>query len=318
MKVKNEYVEIKNGNKTYIRKNMILDRYIKNLFSSQITTEETGSVLINDCFIKLDTPLENVDYDTNLTSSDFDITLYGSSYNYTLGEEIFKETSVLNKNSIKATYNFSNEGMFLYNGNFYSNNEFEMFSGRKITAIGFGFGIYVLAYLDTTNMNIVINGNENLSIVRVDKYESDGICKGMDFPLHLVNDIAHYEETEIQISEYEYIKETTRSILYSVGFGNTLGLMEEEYLIGDLETVIDDNSITFDLTRTKKVGHYPSKDLQLGFYPTMDNSKYLVFKYRLYRRDGYGNVTYLNRYYTMSMLNENFGNLEIKLKIERS
>ena len=169
MKVKNEYVEIKNGDKTYIRKNMILDRYIKNLFSSQTTTDPTGSVLINDCYIKFDTPLENVAYDTDLRASDFDITLYGSSYNYTLGEEIFKETSILNKNSIKATYNFSNEGMFEYEGEFYSNNEFEMFSGRKITAIGFGYSVFVLAYLDTTNMNIVVNGNENLSIVRVDK-----------------------------------------------------------------------------------------------------------------------------------------------------
>ena len=45
MKVKNEYVEIKNGDKTYIRKNMILDRYIKNLFSSQTTTDPTGLLL---------------------------------------------------------------------------------------------------------------------------------------------------------------------------------------------------------------------------------------------------------------------------------
>ena len=108
-----------------------------------------------------------------------------------------------------------------------------------------------------------------------------------------------------------------------MGFGNTLGLMEEEYLINNVESDRDNYSITFDVSRTKKVGHYPSEDLQLGFYPTMDNSKYLVFKYRLYRR--YYNsstsqyvITYLDDYYTMSKPNENFGNLEIKLKIERS
>lgn len=313
MKVKNNFVKIQNGNKTYIRKNMILNTYITRLFNAQLDTTHSTSQIAS-CFIKFDTPIENVQYDTVLTQSDFDVTLFDSTTNEVVGNEKFQKMTERNKNNIKINYLFSNEGLFYAGDEYLYSNDFARFDRKKITAIGFGFGNAVFAFLDTSNMNIIINGNEGINITREDILQSDGICKGFEYPLHLVNDIADYDAV--------YIEHTTlikKAQLYSVGFGNTLGLMEEEYLIGNVQVARDDNSITFNVNRVKKVGHYPSENLHLGFYPTMDNSKYLIFKYRLYRYStaAQGLYEYTDEYYTMSMPNENFGDLEIKLKLER-
>lgn len=320
MKIENEYVEIKKGNKVYRKQNMILNTYLKEIFASQFNNQH-DLARITDCYIKLDTPIENVNYDSELTRNDFDIYLY-SSDNLT--------TNVITSgNAIKLIYNFVNKS-FNYkksDGTWGSAGEtnFDIFSGRKITAIAFGMDV-CYTFLDTNNMNIIINKGENFAFTRVDNIISDGIPKGIEYPLHLINDVAKKDLKwkEIDVGgRIIYVKETTRAKLYSIGFGNTMGYMEEEYLIDDVEVDRDNYSITFNVSRTKKVGHYPSENLQLGFYPTMDNSKYLIFKYKLYRRykndfsDQYV-ITDLDKYYTMSKLNDNFGNLEVKLKIERS
>lgn len=315
MKVKNNFVKIQNGDKTYIRQNMILNTYIKRIFDGQLDLNHLTSK-ISSCFIKLDTPIENVDYDTELSRTDFDITFFGGTSDSYVGENKFNKISERNKNNIKINYLFNNEGLFYANGQNYYANEFNMFNGRKITAIGFGNVNVVFTFLDTSNMNIIINGDEGLNVTREDIFQSDGVCNGFEYPLHLVNDSALYN-LEYEEQGSESIPIITKAQLYSVGFGNTLGLMEEEYLIGDVQVARDDTSITLDLTRTKKVGHYPSENLHLGFYPTMDNSKYLIFKYRLYKHKSDNTNTYLDEYYTMSMPNENFGDLEIKLKLER-
>lgn len=316
MKVKNNFVKIQNGDKTYIRQNMILNKYIKRIFDGQLDLNHLTSK-ISSCFIKLDTPIENVDYDSELTMNDFDLIFFGGTSDSYVGENKFNKISERNKNSIKINYLFNNEGLFYYkDGQNYYASDFKMFNGRKITAIGFGYVNVVFAFLDTSNMNIIINGDEGLNVTREDIFQSDGVCNGFEYPLHLVNDSALYN-LEYEEHGSESIQIITEAQLYSVGFGNTLGLMEEEYLIQDVQTSRDDTSITFNLNRVKKLGHYPSENLQLGFYPTMDNSKYLIFKYRLYKHKSDNTNIYLDKYYTMSMPNENFGNLDIKLKIER-
>lgn len=313
MIVKNNYVKIQTGDKIYVRKNMILDTYIYRLFDSQLNTSHLPTQILS-CYIKLDTPIEDVDYDTVLTENDFDITFYGGTTEEYQGQNKFKKMSEQNKNNIKITYLFSNEGLFYAKGQNYYSNDFAMFNGRKITAIGFGYVGTVFAFLDTTNMNIIINGNEGLNVTREDIFQSDGICKGFDFPLHLVNDSAYYDFTPILHTSL-----MKKAQLYSIGFGNTLGLMEEEYLIDDVEIERNNNSITFNVEREEKIGHYPSEDLHLGFYPTIDNSKYLIFKYRIYwySTTAEGLYQYTDDYYTMNVPNTEFGDLNIKLKIER-
>ena len=310
MKISNKYVEIKMGNKKYRKQNMILNTYLKKIFDMQMN-DDHNVCLINRCYLKLDTPIENVDYDTELDGLlDFDVFIY-PSYNVNI---------ISNKNTISLNYKFD-DSWYTYNGKSYIGKGLSQFNGRKITAIGFGMNRNCFTFLDTDNMNIFINANEDFLMSRLDTIQSDGVANNIEYPLHLINDTARKDVKTIVDGDYQY-SETTMAKLYSIGFGNTIGLMEEEYLIDDVETDRDDYSITLNVPRTKKIGHYLSEDLQLGFYPTMDNSKYLIFKYRLYRRYTDSNsqfvITYLDEYYTMSKPNENFGDLNIKLKMERS
>lgn len=309
MKVKNEYIQIKIGNKTWTKKNMILNEYLHRLFNSQISVIH-DKCYISSCFLKLDTPIEDVDYDSEILPSQFDITIRN-----VLNEKYFKQRATRTNNSIRINYIFDNNSIFVINGEWNDASIMKNYANRKIMGIGFGIddSSNIFAYLDTSNMNIVINHNENISISRIDLLKSDGICDGIEYPLHLVNDIA-FRDT----SYGEYGNESTKSMLYSVGFGSYKGVMEEEYLIRDVETSRTNDSITFNIQRDKNIGKYPSNDLWLGFTPTKDNSKYLIFKYQLYRTNASGSdITYLNEYYTMSMPNETFGDLDVKLKIER-
>lgn len=311
MKIKNEYVQVNIGDKTYIKRNTILDRFLKRIFDSQIDTIHDEAE-INVCFIKFDTPLEYDDIN-NVAWSDFDVEIFGGTSTETSNINNFDYMSEKNNNLVRITYNYNPfSTTFRYQRQYYGANEFEMFLGRKISAIGFGNARTLFAIVDTNSMGIYIDAAEKIQITRVDLYQSDGIVRGFDYPLHLVNDSAHYNERFGEDIIY-----TTKAQLYSVGFGNTMGLIEEEYLVENVEVDRDDNSITFNINRSKKLGHYPSENLYPGFYPTSDNSKYLIFKYRLYEIDSQDNVTYLDKYYTMSMPNEVFGNLNIKLKIER-
>lgn len=308
MKVKNEYVQVKIGDKTYTKRNTILDRFISRTFLSQINTIHSWAD-INRCYVKFDTPLEYDDIN-NVSWEDFDVTLYGGTWDGT-DKNRFDYMSQKNNNSVRVTYNYNpfSTSYFGYNGNVYEANQFNIFIGRKITALSFANLRTIFAIVDTNDMGIYIDNKEQIQITRVDLYQSDGVVRGFEYPLHLVNDLARYDNVGFT---------NTKAQLYSVGFGNVLGLMEEEYLINDVLDELGDTYINLNVNRTKKIGHYPSEDLHLGFYPTLDNSKYLIFKYRLYRIDEDTNtVEYLDEYYTMSMPNETFGDLSVKLKIER-
>lgn len=308
MKIKNEYIEIKKGDKKFTKKNKILDVYLHQLFDSQMN-DEHDTTTISYCFIKFDNPLEGIDYDSEVDPKDyFDVILWS----FRTVAPIIKTSD----NIIKLIYKFSTQNfrMFYDGSSWVSPNDktFNMFAGKQITAIGFGSYNKLFAYLDTSNMNIIINQDENLEITRADSIQSDGIVKGYDYPLHLAQDVIN---KTIIGRENKICAQ-----LYSVGFGNVMGLMEEEYLLSNFIHWTTDTAVEFLLTRRKKIGHYPSENLQLGFYPTMDNSKYLIFKYRLYKRELVGSTymtTYLNKYYTMNMANTDFDGLNVKLKIER-
>lgn len=322
MRVGNKYVQIKQGNKTYTKKNMILDTMINKIFESQIYLKFNKQLEIRTCGIKFDTPLENLSYDSVLSSTDFDVFLTTPTSNITTYEKLFKNKSVRTNDSITINYNFSVDGVFIYNGAYYEAQEFERFVGKKITAICFANEyLNVLAVVDVSNMNIIINQGEKLEIFRTDTYQSDAKCIGFDYPLHLVNNNAKYN------AKYQtgtiFVEEYTQARLYSIGLGNKEGLMESEQIIDFNEAMIGYNSIRIDFTEQIKVGHYPSEDLFPGFFPTMDNSKYLILKYQLCRTDYLDNITPLDEYYTMSYKNDlgEYGgqtkDISFTLKIER-
>lgn len=303
MKINNEYVEIKLGNKTFVKQNMILNTYIDRIFNMQINTDY-DDFFLTYCYLKFDEPLE-VDYDSYLTRDNFDVGFWS---------EYSRHNFIGNSNNIKFFWKFGNTRTII--------NSLDDFVGKKITGIGFGDYYRCYAYLNTNNMNIILNQNEKIMINRVDNFISDGILNGLDYPLHLINNVADRDPKQITINE-EHFRETTRAQLYSVGFGNKEGLMSEEYLVNEIQTEVGNNYITFNVEEEKTNMIFPNVDIfpTATLFPVKEN-QYIIFKYRLYRRYKDSNeqyvVTYLDQYYTMAIKNENFGNLEIKLKIERS
>lgn len=294
MRIGNDYVQVKIGNKTYTKKNMILNTMLNNIFANQLNPSIFRDVNIDLCAVKLDTPLENLSYDSQLSKSDFDIFFQKPQTLLDYKEKEFEEDSVLSNDNIKINYNFTIDGYFEYNDNVYEPQEFNMFVGRKITAIGFGDGYTFLAVADVSKMNIIINNNEKLQINRTDTYQSDGICIGFEYPLHLINGNAYCDLQTGYLGSYKVAK------LYSIGLGNKEGLMEDEHIIDLNEQVVGDNYITMEFSDIIKIGHYPSETLFPGFYPTKDNSRYIILKYRLCRLDIVNNLTELDEYYTMS------------------
>lgn len=306
MKVKNEYVQIQIGNKTYTKRNMILNKYLEKIFESQINPSFNLGAEIKYCYLKLDTPLENIDYDSNLTGSEFDIILSSGVSSIIDGEKSFINNSVKSNSNVLINYKFTSDGSFQYKTSGWQNgkkNDFEMFNGRKITNIGFGNnGVY--AILDVSDLNIIINSNEKVIITRVDLYQSDAICKGFDYPLHLVNFSAKYNAQDISGIESCVIAQ-----LYSIGLGSIKGLMETEHVI-DFESndvVINDTNIEISFRDYLMKGIYPSERLfpHTRLYPQLDTSKYVLLKYRLGRINSTNNsITYLDEYYTMSFEND--------------
>lgn len=303
MKVKNKYVQIQIGNKTYTKRNMILNKYLEKIFESQINPSFDLGAEIKYCYIKLDTPLENIDYDSNLTGSEFDIILSSGVSSIIDGEKLFINNSVKSNSNVLINYKFTSDGSFQYKTSGWQNgqkNDFEMFNGRKITNIGFGNnGVY--AILDVSDLNIIINSNEKVIITRVDLYQSDAICKGFDYPLHLVNFSAKYNAQDISGIESCVIAQ-----LYSIGLGNTIGLMETEHVI-DFESndvVINDTNIEITFRDYIMKGIYPSERLfprTTKLFPQLDTSKSIILKYRLGRINSTNNfITYLDEYYTMT------------------
>ena len=293
MRIGNKYVQIIQGNKTYTKRNMILNKMKNRIFQNQIEPSIFRRVKITECYIKFDTPLEDLNYDSDLRFSDFDVEFSEPQTYLPIKEKRFKNKSILSDDSISINYKFSNDDLFTYNGEIYQPEDFEMFVGRKITAIGFGENDDCLAVVDVSNMNIIINSGETLEIFRTDTYQSDAKCDGIDFPLHLVNGNAYYEA-----EEYDGIYKVAK--LYSIGLGNRVGAIENEIVINPVEYDYTNEHIKIEFSELIKVGHYPSEDLFPGFYPTNDNSKYLILKYRLCKIDAIDNLTPLDKYYTMS------------------
>lgn len=318
MRIGNEYVEIKKGNKKYIKQNTLLDIYLQRILNSQINPNYSTRPEITNCYIKLDTPLENITPSSNLSyPNDFDIKFFKNIFE----EYTFKKLSTTYKDKVDVRYKFTKDGSFQYNGdNYGSMNDFDMFDGRKITAIGFGLYNTCYAVVDVSTMNIIINKGEELSISRLDTHQSDGIVYNYDYPLHLVNYTAQ-KDYDMNTGEQTIAK------LYSIGLGNTIGLMETEHII-DFESEdveIGDTNIKITFDDTISIAYYPSENFypRDHLYPRKDNSQYVILKYRLARVYSDNYTTDLDEYYTMSYYfdlkryYQQTKNISFNLKIER-
>lgn len=342
MKIKNEYIKIKQGDKEITLNNYIYDDYLSLFSTTQYDNGQDAEDLyykqqekeFYNCFVRFDEPLEDI---TNAQITDFEVFGYRTKTNF-----------IKIKNGVSVIYNyFFNAFYDIYNPDELINKE--EYYNRKITALGFGRNGKIYACLDVSNYEIYVLEDENLAITRKDNILSEANCYEYDFPVHLspLGDFenALYNETSLEF-ENKYAK------LYSVGFAKTAGVMSEEYIIGqDIDIkVIDDTKFSFNLKKGEDISLYPRNDLYTGndiyplplyvqheFYPQNDlyasndlypsdsNYKYIVYKFRLYTIHWLGSnisdgleIQELDEYYTMFLENTTKGLFEIITKIERN
>ena len=340
MKIKNEYIKIKNGNRITTLQNYIYDNYLKPFSKTQYLTAlndirtEQPKKIMSQVYIKFDTNLPDI---KNASISDFDI--------YSENKKIGIEASI---NNIQTTYDY-----FLINANKisdYSVINISDYYNRKITALGFGNNMTLYACLDVSNYNIYVLEDEDIYISRKDIVSTEAECVDYDYPVHLMptGDIknAIYNSAS---AEYEPIYAN----LYSMGLSKSKGILDEEYIIGqDIDIdILDDTKFGFKLLKGENETIYPQNDLYTGddiyplppysrkelfpkntlfpknnLFPKESNYKFIFYKYQLYTihwngtdpNTGYFEIKYLDEYYTTFLKNNTTGYFEIVTKIERS
>ena len=337
MKVKNEYVKIKSGKKEYTLRNYIYDSYLKlfsdcqkELYDYGYGITETNDTKLSACCIKFDTELE--DY-TNANTSDFDLFIPIKQYSLTG-----------NESGTSTIYEYSSLMI-----NYYNPIDLTPYDGKKITAIGFcGITrwidvtpVYKLyACLDTSYYSIYVDKTQGIEISRKDTIQSNAVCDGYQYPLHLSPILERFSEED---DEHHGAIARIRPILYSVGFGNMRGKMAQEWIIGqDAEIQTIDNfkygvamknpvnvplyplniihpsnglypiQPEFKETIHPQEERYPSNSI----YPIKAGYNYIIFKYRLYY-NVLNDIVYLDEYYTMSYAYNPKGIFIATNKIER-
>lgn len=342
MIVKNEYIKIKNGKKTTTLHNYIYDEYLSLFSKTQYeideetpfnTLREQQKKVLDTCFIRFDTPVEDI---KNVELSDFELSITSYLKNF-LG----------NKNRIDLTYEYDFANAWNMKKLEYINKS--DYYNKKITTIGFGDFQSIYACIDVSNYNIVVLENEELFISRKDIITTQALCYNYEFPVHLspVGDIKN--GTYDTFGDYEPIY----SKLYSIGLAKTIGVENEEYIIGeDIDVKIkDDTSFSFNIIKGEDQSIYPQNNLYTGnnkyplpfyiqkelypktnlytsnnLFPLDSNYKYIFYKFRLYTvhwngtdpKAGYLEIKWLDEYYTMYLKNNTKGLFEIVTKIERS
>lgn len=340
MRIKNEYIKIKTGNKTTTLQNYIYDSYLSPFSKTQYLTDlsditqEQAKKIMSQVYIRFDDNLPDV---TNASISDFEI--------YNANNKTGIETSI---NNIKTSYDY-----FLNNA--YKISDFSAINisdyyNKKITALGFGNNMTLYACLDVSNYNIYVLEDEEIYISRKDIITTETECYGYDYPIHLMptGDIKNAIYNSIS-GQYEplYAK------LYSMGFSKSKGVLDEEYIIGqDINIdIIDNTKFGFKLLKGENETIYPQNNIYTSddmyplppfsreelfpkntlfpkenLFPKESNYKFIFYKYRLYTIHWNGTdpnigsyeIQYLNQYYTTFLKNNTTGYFEIVTKIERS
>lgn len=352
MKIKNESVTIKIGNKQRTFQNLILNDYIDLYADSFLSFKDK---FLAYCFIKLDTMQE---IDEEATEMEYDIVLENYLRDF---EEIFTENTIINK------YNYKN----------IVQNKIGDLKGHKITGLGFGLwdtetdNYKLFAFLDVSNYNIVIQDNQDVSVSRIDKVTSDlkFYCddNSIKYPLHLTTK----GKVETKANDYD----TVFPKLYSIGLGTLYNQIEKEILIEDLDFKKESLGV-LKITGAKDYASYPShntfpspnlypgrmnidleplriegkedinkanlefflegaftdKDLSEGLYPSLSLypnkdlypekavTKWVIYKFKLYRQRYEGEteiIEPLNQFYMQSQFTNLTGNLKLRIKYEK-
>lgn len=311
MNIKNEYVKII-GSKEYTFRNYIYDNYLEYIKISQYDVRAVMPRFYS-CALKFDDPFDDI---LNKEVSDFDIIFTSTAY---------FENSTKNKVEVKNNYT-PNWGIIdnVFDAKTWEHiDDLSDYYGKKITAIGFTYTDTIDDYeekigscLNASNYSIYFE--ENMIFQRKDTITTDMIPTN-DYPEHIIPDFGK----AIKIDDEWYFCYVN---LYSIGFGSELGVMDEEYVIGeDINLInIDNTSFGFSLNNTYSQRHkeiYPQTKLYSGNskMPLLPNRKYIIYKYRYYYYDYHNDDYYfINEYYTTNLLNDTKGEFEIITRFERS
>lgn len=250
MKIQNQLVSIKNGNKEINFTNLILNSYL-NLFR-------------DSCLNFKDKDLKYCLINFNKTNN---ITIDSIEMNFNL---------VLEANFQDMLENISSSVII---NKYYYKDEFlgeearwKDFEGQAIKELGFATrneetGKYTLyAYLNVSEYNIIVQKSQPIVISRIDKIQSDmetwSPSKEIKGPYHLsMRGLLEY-------SGLTYVQTIPK--LYSIGFGNSPEVMEKEFLAKDLTFIKNKNKI----------------DIQESFKVLYNNKpflNYLIYKFKLYK-----------------------------------
>lgn len=325
MKIKNEYIKIKTGKKEFTKHNFFMDEYLKMYSQSQLLENYrlNYSKFFNRVYIKLDSPLQDINPSSILKSEDFELYIDNPSYVQT-GTD----------NQVSILYTFDNDTSFYYNGELHTNKS--VLVGHKITAISFN----LLTFIDTNDYNLYFE-DETFEITRKDTFTSDAICTGYEFPYHLAPKLKTtvYEAGGANYETFVFPR------LYSVGVGIIKGKMAQEFVVDEDINVNIINDTTFNfvlnkgsnatmfpsagefpsltnhpLTLVIKTSNYPSANIYCGndIYPLRGDYKYIMMKYRLFYVDRGDRLIETGEEYIMNYYNEKDGIIQVNTKIERN
>ena len=351
MKIKNELVSLKIGNKQYDFKNLILDEYLKRFILRQLDTTTLRyipyQIMLNTILFKFDTPFENLSPQSEIFPENFDIAFIG---------ECKSVITIASPNLITTKYTYDmNNFIYDYNEKKGGNLPFENYYGKKIVAIGFSsyFASFtnknkVCAILDTSNYNIYMQANQKLECTRKDTISTDALFWSSDdrikAPVHLS---PYGGEPLLYQDPYPGFREEdkkifnarsaipTKGVLYSIGLSSYTDYIDKEFVIGKDVIVVQNGteisiqSINNDFNFEKELHPnnliYPSANL----YPIKSNYKYVIFKYKVYQEiekgvydeDNNLNFEYIQTdtksYYYQAIPIDKFGETNFKIKYER-
>lgn len=338
MKIKNELVRIATGNKKYDFNNMILNEYLCRFINAQLDENKLDYSSYNKkleyCLLKFEKSFENLQENMELKNSDFDICLFQAR----------EHNQIINDNAVTIEYSYDTSYIYDYNNN--DDNSIENYYGKKITAIGFNTIsqkdslLPVCAILDTTNYNIYIQKNQDLSITRRDVISTDAIFYSNDKnrvpgPVHLapygVSQIIQQGRTyDGSGSNWHAFHDVCYGVLYSIGLSSYSNYIDKELIIGkNIEAEANRNELNL-----KGIENYistdgslfPSGDIypSVSVFPVKTNYKYVIFKYKIWQlvhSDTHDNVaakpTDTRLYYYQAIPIDKFGKMNLKIKYER-
>lgn len=337
MKIKN-FINLKIGKKSIDFHNLILDEYLERFVKTQLdinlSIKAPNLKKLRTLYIKFDTPLS---FDATSKIDPFE------SFDIAMPLDLDDFLQNISDKAITAKYIYSAKER-VYN---LSTRQYESISnyyGRNITALGFNalfavlrLGGYTCSILNTSNYNISFEENQDFVLTRrdtistdADFWSNDSRIKG---PIHLSVDGG----PSLLYSVSSVVPQPTYAQLYSVGFSSYKDYIDKEYVIGqDIETVNNGTSISLsglenvlsnELIFPNEI--YPSNSI----YPLKANYKYVIYKYKLFQEIYSRNPSYVEGgdedefistwtdtgvYYYQSMPLNLEGNLDLKIKYERS